>query len=145
MVTTYGIYLYSSLQQRLLLCHATRSRNSWSIPKGLKEEGETDIEAAYRELFEECGISADELKDPLIHPLPLQKYMKQNKYLCSFLLVSNADLSDKKLKCISLVNGAFPEVDKYKWVEIPEFRELAHESQVKNLNEIERIIEQRRK
>jgi 8-oxo-dGTP pyrophosphatase MutT (NUDIX family) len=41
---------------RLLLCHVTGTR-AWDIPKGLQDPGETTLEAAIRELFEETGLA----------------------------------------------------------------------------------------
>ena len=40
---------------RLLLCHVTGTR-AWDIPKGLRDPGETTLEAAVRELREETGL-----------------------------------------------------------------------------------------
>ena len=44
---------------KVLMAHATRSPwyRSWMPPKGKIEEGETEEEAACREVEEECGIS----------------------------------------------------------------------------------------
>jgi len=42
----------------LLLRHATR----WDLPKGLVESQETDLAAAYRELREETGIEAADVR-----------------------------------------------------------------------------------
>ena len=52
----------------LLLCHAT-GRNYWDIPKGVRDEGETTVAAALRELREEAGIELDEsqLRDAGVH------------------------------------------------------------------------------
>lgn len=41
--------------------------NSWSLPKGHIEDGETPLEAALREIEEETGITDDELR--FIRPL----------------------------------------------------------------------------
>ena len=41
---------------RLLLCHVTGT-GKWDIPKGLQDPGETELEAAVRELREETGLA----------------------------------------------------------------------------------------
>ena len=41
--------------RRLLLCHVTGTAR-WDIPKGLQDPGETELEAALRELREETGL-----------------------------------------------------------------------------------------
>lgn len=42
----------------VLLAHPTGSRHigGWSFPKGLRDEGETELEAAVREVREETGL-----------------------------------------------------------------------------------------
>lgn len=40
---------------RLLLCHVTNTA-AWDIPKGMRDPGETTLEAAVRELREEAGV-----------------------------------------------------------------------------------------
>src|SRR3954470_24008713 len=40
---------------KLLLCHVTGTAH-WDIPKGMQDAGETTLEAAIRELWEEAGI-----------------------------------------------------------------------------------------
>lgn len=44
-------------QRKFLLVFETRSQ-CWSLPKGHIEAGETDVQAALRELFEETGLTA---------------------------------------------------------------------------------------
>ncbi|MFQ5978595.1 MAG: NUDIX domain-containing protein [Candidatus Heimdallarchaeota archaeon] len=45
----------------LIVQHASRSRH-WSFPKGAVEAGETEEEAALREMEEESGLSRNKLK-----------------------------------------------------------------------------------
>jgi len=42
-------------RDELLLCHATGT-SRWDIPKGRREAGESEIDAAIRETSEECGL-----------------------------------------------------------------------------------------
>ena len=48
-------------KNKILLCHPTKLpwKNSFSIPKGGVDDGETLIEAALRETWEEVGIKID--------------------------------------------------------------------------------------
>ena len=49
----YGYFTNS--ERKFLLLHYTSGH--WDFPKGHIEEGETDVEAVIREVFEETGIS----------------------------------------------------------------------------------------
>jgi putative (di)nucleoside polyphosphate hydrolase len=140
MSTTCGIYLYCIPMKKFLLCHATRSRNLWSIPKGLADEGETELEAAARELEEETGIKLSDLKVRAVHKLPPARYKKQNKTLVSFLVLTDTDLSGRKLSCTSYVDGKFPEIDRFEWVDPVTFCGMAHETQVRNMDAISKLL-----
>lgn len=88
--------------------------NFCDIPKGRIEEGESPIEAAIRETFEETGIDLSnvELTDLGKHP-----YLK-NKDLHLFRCNFNVDL--KTLKCTSFFDfkgHKIPEVVDFIWVE----------------------------
>lgn len=140
---TCGIYLYSAHTQKFLIGHATGSRASWSIPKGLKDEGEDELRAAVRELEEETGVSLEKLDITAVYPLPQVRYKKQKKILASFLVVTTTDLQDTKLVCRSLVNGRFPEIDKFMWVDLEEMGRMVHEAQVQNIPLIKELLEKK--
>jgi len=53
-VLSCGILVVDDVDE-LLLCHATGTAR-WDIPKGRREPGESEIEAAIRETFEETGL-----------------------------------------------------------------------------------------
>jgi 8-oxo-dGTP pyrophosphatase MutT (NUDIX family) len=140
-VTTCGIYLYSTLLKKILICHATNSSwKTWTIPKGLKDNGEECFNAALRELKEETGIDAQNINIVNVHPLSKVKYQKQNKFLESFLLITDTDLNSHNFECSTYTDNKFPEVDKWKWVSIEEMNELLHESQQKNYDAIKELI-----
>lgn len=139
---TCGIYLYNTHTQKFLIGHATRSKASWSIPKGLKDEGEDELKAAIREMEEETGLDLNRLDVLAIHPLPQIQYKKQKKLLASFLVITATDLHDTKLVCRSLVNGQFPEINKFMWVDIGEMGRMVHEAQVQNIPLIKELLEQ---
>lgn len=140
MKVTCGIYLYNIKTNNFLLCHATMSRGGWSIPKGLKDEGEDCYTAASRELKEETNIDIKDISILEKHQLPPVKYKKQNKVLESFLIITDTQIDDTMLKCTSLVNGKYPEIDKFKWVTLDELKTLAHESQAENAKLINKLI-----
>lgn len=48
-----------------ILVVSQKSSSSWSLPKGHVDPGETAVEAARREIYEESGISSLELLDDL--------------------------------------------------------------------------------
>lgn len=127
---TCGIYLYDKTSKKILICHATNaSWKTWSIPKGLKDEGEEDLDAAIRELEEETGISVNELDLNSVVTLTPVKYTKQNKILQPFFIMAKKNLTAKTLKCTSMIKGNIPEIDKWAWVEPEGILKKLHESQ----------------
>lgn len=113
---TCGILIY--VESNLLLCHSTGNKH-WDIPKGIKEDKETEIEAAIRECKEETNIDIEENK--LLH-LGLFKYNKSKDISLFKIKLNSLDL--KKLKCISMVEPKeglpFPEVDRFELFSIEE-------------------------
>ncbi len=57
------IVVYDRNEQKLLMCKRTKEpyKDMLNFVGGKIESGETDKEAAYRELFEETGISSDDI------------------------------------------------------------------------------------
>lgn len=141
MIISCGIFLFDTNTFKFLICHATKARKKqWSIPKGLRDKGESSMEAARRELLEETGIDLNEIHILGIHILPPVKYQKTNKTLESFLVITDTDLSNKALHCKSMVNEKYPEIDKYQWVTIEEMPTIIHEAQVKLLDQVRKIV-----
>ena len=66
-VQSYGILLFQRTEDglRVLLAHpggpfwAGKDDGAWSIPKGLPEQGETALETARREFWEETGFEVE--------------------------------------------------------------------------------------
>lgn len=100
----------------LLLCHAT-GRNYWDIPKGIRDEGETSITAALRELREEAGL---ELGEHRLQDLGVHKYLP-SKDLHLFVLDppdDSIDITPCRCSTTYSVRGSsrqIPEVDAYRW------------------------------
>jgi len=105
-------------QDKYLICRSTyakdhKGREVWGFPKGLQDYGETDEETAFRETFEEVGLS--------IHPTALGylreagniiEYTTKKRHVI-FFIVELKTIELDKLKCITMVDDKFPEVDKY--------------------------------
>ena len=138
---TCGIYLYSTRMRKFLIGHATNSRGGWSIPKGLKDEGEDELTAAIRETEEETGVNIKELNVTAIHPLPHVRYRKQKKMLAPFLVITDSDLEHVQPVCRSLVNGKYPEIDRFKWVDLEEMGRTVHEAQAEHIERIKDILQ----
>lgn len=138
---TCGIYLFNTRNKKILVCHATNSPwNKWSIPKGLKDEGEDSYIAACRELKEETGIDIRNLHILQTNPLPAIKYKRQNKILESYLIITDSDLDNFSFNCRMLVNDDFPEVDGWKWISLSKLKDYLHESQQKNFEKIIKLM-----
>lgn len=140
-----GVYLINS-DNRLLIGHPTKhGPNTWSIPKGRMDEGETkQFEVAKRELLEETNIDINQLKIEKVVEFDLVRYRETNKYLKGFFIKVDDDFYNHDIKCDSMVyrdgKPAFPEFDNFKWVTIEESKQLLHPFQIENLNECQRLI-----
>lgn len=111
-------FIIEDVDGNWLLCHATHSaHNTYDLPKGCCEPGETHIEAAIRELREETGIvltqsELDTLVDYGEHPY------RSDKSVHLFRVVVSA-IYTGSLKCTSFVDThevhpvPFPEIDRY--------------------------------
>lgn len=107
----------------ILLGHATMQRY-WDIFKGHKNQGESNIETAVRELREESGLTYYKSQ---FEPLGLFPYIpKKDLYLFKIFDENLKDKSLSSLRCTSYFdyNGRnIPEMDRYKVVH---FDEIIH-------------------
>jgi predicted NUDIX family NTP pyrophosphohydrolase len=98
-------------------------RAPWSIPKGLPEDGETDLEQiARRETWEEVGITPGDL----IY-LGFIEYKKSHKDVHCFTGPAPADAEPRL---------ASWEIDQARFVPIEEARQLLHPDQVPFLDRL---------
>ena len=127
---TCGILLINPSNE-ILLCGVTNSSNLWSIPKGIKEDNETELQAAIRELYEETGIKLDQSANKIADCGEID-YNNGKKTLRMFLTKCD-HINIDSLFCESYFTNSFgerqPEVDKYKWVSFDEFKNMAHYTQ----------------
>lgn len=110
---------------RLLLCHVTDTAH-WDIPKGMRDPGETTLQAAMRELWEEAGIKFDPAR---FEDLGGFAY-RRDKRLHLYRVRVGDEMADLgHLHCNSFfphaVTGlATPEADGYRWAERRELGRL---------------------
>lgn len=125
MKITCGVYLFDK-SNRLLIQHPTNFRPTvWGVPKGRFDKNETDVfEVCKRELMEETGIKLEDYNIINKKELETARYNNTNKYLKSYFVQVDADLSNFDFHCESMVyrdgKAVFPEVDEWKWVTIDE-------------------------
>lgn len=103
-------------RRELLLCHVTDTPR-WDIPKGLRDPGETELDAAMRELREEAGLSFDAGRFEDLGPFDYRR----DKRLHLFLVRAGPELDAlDHLHCSSFfphhVTGVpTPEMDGFRW------------------------------
>ncbi len=113
----------------MLLAHATGQRH-WDVPKGGPDEGESPRAAALREVREETGIvlAADALED-----LGCMAYRPRKDLHLFRTLLDTREFDIADCRCTSFfthpVTGLpTPEVDRFRWVDMPEIPALAARS-----------------
>jgi putative (di)nucleoside polyphosphate hydrolase len=122
--TSCGTLLVNQRGQ-ILLCHVTGTRN-WDIPKGMQDPGESTLDAAMRELFEEAGLVFDA---SAFEDLGSFDY-RRDKRLHLYKVQAPAELESlDALQCTSYFphqyTGAMtPEVDGFMWAGRDEVRTL---------------------
>lgn len=146
-VIAAGIFIVKN-DGTLLVCHPTNhAPDFWSIPKGKVEEGESMLEGAIRETYEETNIDFNFINKLhySMHQLEPVNYGHKKKILHPFLCVEVANFpwDHIEIKCNSNVpdeRGGFPEMDDYKWVSLEEAKALLHDTQVACIDKIIELV-----
>lgn len=135
-VVTCGIILFNP-DNKILIGHPTNQpQNTWSIPKGLPDGNEPNLNAALREFKEETGINLLEIL-PWEGPIEIIGkfiYPNKKKILMAYKLKIMNDIDINEFHCDSMVPAhvygkEVPEIDEFRWVTISEAMELIHPSQ----------------
>jgi len=128
MITTCGLVVKSS--DLYLICHPYGGKK-WDIPKGVMEDGESELETAYRETKEETGLNLLEVEGDL-SLLGKFKYYGRSKELVAFLLESERNLTLEILQCMSFIyKGNLkgkPEHDDFAWVPLEDAILMTHKT-----------------
>lgn len=149
MKITNGAYIIDSLNKMLFVHPTNHSENTWSIPKGMFNEGETSSkEAAIRETMEETNLNLNDYNEYIEYEdLGESKYAHGNKKLRGHLFHMNIPLStmDLKLGCISYFTNNKTkkeelECDIVEWKDLNFGDDTLHETQKKLLNKVKNIL-----
>lgn len=139
-VTSCGT-LVLNRRGEILLCHATGT-NHWDIPKGLQSPGESPLQTARRELWEETGLDFD---DAMFEDLGCFDYRK-GKRLHLYKLAAPPDLDSlAHLRCSScfphrITGEPTPEMDGYQWAARSEIRRLCATRMAERLLALDNIV-----
>lgn len=104
-------------KNKMLLGHPTNAKwyNSYSIPKGGLDKGETPIQAAIRETREEVGIVVPpSLINKIEHSFSLQTKKKKNKKIVYYFIVKIDDLSEIGLTQLKIPKNQL-QLDEIDW------------------------------
>lgn len=137
MKTTCGIFLINKHKQ-ILIGHPTgESPKKWSIPKGCKDDCESDLKAAWREMTEETGIHRDDIIRGRYKfrraMLGMAHYLDRPKRLVAYAYTFDGVL-DKKLVCDSTFfckyeRRRLPELDRFRWLHYEHAAKYLNDSQ----------------
>ena len=142
------LFRYRNNELQVMLVHpggpfwANKDKGTWSLPKGLCEEGEDPLVAARREFKEETSLDVDgnfielgELRQPsqkVIHAWALERDLDPNA------ITSNT--FELEWPRHSGVLRTYPEIDKAGWFGIAEAREKILKGQAEFLDSLLRVI-----
>jgi len=148
MKITAGLFLVRK-DNKILICHPTGAKQTtWSIPKGMLDEGEEPINGAVRETLEETNVDVSKWR--FIHRLEPVRYRKRSKELHAWVIFEHQnpfDFDSFDLKCSSNVPeeiGGYPEMDDYQWSTLEDAKPLLHDAQVGCLEELQKIIDKQK-
>ena len=118
-----------------------KNQNTWSIPKGLVEEGEKELEGAIREFKEETGLSLKGGGEDYIEMEEVNQ--TGNKIIHVWAVEGDFDVSKLKSNTFLMEwppksgqGVRFPEVDKAEWFEVEHAKTLVVRGQISILDEL---------
>lgn len=115
---------------KFLLCRSgDEYSGKWSVPKGHVEDGETTLDAAYRETLEETGLNLKSLPYVSVKKNFSHMYSLRNKDVVVFFADDPTGmLIDEPLFC-NEIDGEPKEIDAYMWADVKNARSMITRSQ----------------
>lgn len=136
-----GIILFHKPSNTFLLGKVT-SFKEYSIPKGGIEDGETHLQCAFRECYEECGVDRNFLTQYPIYELGSFQYPNKTKTLHCFLCIM--DEKPKNIQCNSTFTTKdgrqLPELSNFVWADALDCQYPIHISQKQALQKALSIL-----
>lgn len=122
--------------------YVKKEQGAWSIPKGMIEEGEDPLAAAFRECEEELGIK------PSGEPLPLEPIVQRSgKEVQAWALEYDSEVVYVRSVLYSIEwpprsgkEGLFPEMDRAAWFSVSEASRLAVTGQAGLFEQVEQFF-----
>ena len=147
-VKAAGIFLVNT-NDKILVGHPTNhDSNVWSIPKGRIDDGETPLEAAIRETYEETNFKLFKgLHDFEYVGEYTYNHKKKGIKIWAHFEKEVGYWDNVEIECNSNVpedKGGFPEMDDFKWITLDETKTLLHKTQVEALPSLKKLIDRYR-
>ena len=131
-----GIVLLDQFNQ-VLVARVTGT-DSWTLPKGHLDAGETPAQAAVRETWEEMGIRVQQAD---LHDLGRFPYRKTKDLYLFATRVENAGVDLGACRCSTYFEdageGPRPEVDAYQWVALDNIDKFCNDKQAALLTQLQ--------
>jgi len=121
-------------KNKMLICRPRWDSEIWNLPKGVKEDNETTLDAAIREIKEETNILINE--EDIVIDIGKQPYLKKKDIYLYVIILKN---EPNDLKCNSFFERdgkQFPEMVDYKWINPQERGPYFSEKLNKSLNKV---------
>jgi UDP-N-acetylglucosamine enolpyruvyl transferase/8-oxo-dGTP pyrophosphatase MutT (NUDIX family) len=128
-----GMILFSIPDKKLLLVQ--HKEGHWGFPKGKIEQGETELQAAYRELKEETGAFWNGILNPKRVKLSEEYLIQAEKGIRKSVVYFVAFTCDKKL------NWNQTEIVSAKWLSLNEISQLSSFYSKKLLEPLNKILQ----
>lgn len=135
---SYGFFVYRQINEEIqYLLLEKQPSGAWEPPKGKIEKGENELETAYREVYEESGLSKEHLEVFLDMKTVLQFLTRKGKEKTVVLWLA-------RLKNIHTDVSLSDEHRTYKWLDVEEACDLLLYDNAKNgIRNCERYIRQK--